>query len=66
MQRTGDIFFPGRWCSAVLGNHRSAAAYQEVKHFLQAHPDYLPLRVNKILLGSYALYRKNGDNLFGK
>ena len=66
VQRTGDIFFPGNWCRAVLGNYRSPKAYQEVQKFLNENPSYLELRKNKILLGCFGLYRKNGDNLFGK
>lgn len=66
VQRTGDIFFPGNWCRAVLGNYRSAQAFQEVQKFMNDNPSYLELRKNKILLGSFGLYRKNGVNLFGK
>ena len=64
VQRTGDIFFPGHWCTAVLNGHRSQDAYQEVKNFIDTHPDYLQLRLNKILLGSYGLFRVNGNRLF--
>lgn len=49
VQRTGDIFFPGHWCSALLGDHRSDEAGAVVKNFLNAHPDYKPLLRNKIL-----------------
>lgn len=49
VQRTGDIFFPGHWCSALLGDHRSAEAADVVRDFLNAHPDYKPLLRNKIL-----------------
>ena len=61
VQRTGDIFFPGHWCTALLGNHRSPEAYQAVLTFLSNHPDYLALRRNKILLGAYPLFRNNND-----
>ncbi|MGN0214505.1 MAG: M1 family metallopeptidase [Muribaculaceae bacterium] len=61
VQRTGDIFFPARWCSALLSNHRSPEAYREVKQFLADHPDYPPLLRNKILNAAYMLYRANGE-----
>ena len=37
IQRTGDIFFPLDWTSAVLGGHNSTAAAQTVTAFLAAH-----------------------------
>ena len=64
VQRTGDIFFPGNWCSSLLSNHRSNEAYNEVKKFIKDNPDYLQLRLNKILLGSYNLFRINDEKLF--
>lgn len=57
VQRTGDIFFPGRWCNSLLGGHRSQEARQEVDAFLAAHPDYPQLLKNKILVASYNLSR---------
>lgn len=59
VQRTGDIFFPKNWASALLGNHLSRPAYEEVVRFLDAHPDYSPLLKNKILQAAYSLYREN-------
>ena len=61
VQRTGDIFFPARWCSALLSSHRSPEAYREVKQFLADHPDYPQLLRNKILNAAYMLYRANGE-----
>lgn len=58
VQRTGDIFFPRNWVSALLGHHHSLEAYREVKGFLEAHPDYPPLLKNKILQAAYLLYRE--------
>lgn len=55
IQRTGDIFFPSNWVNALLGAHRSEAAYREVKSFLNTHPDYPPLLKNKILQAAYPL-----------
>lgn len=62
VQRTGDIFFPKNWVSALLRNHQSEAAYQEVEAFLAAHPDYLPLLKSKILQASYSLYRNHSKS----
>ena len=42
IQRTGDIFFPLDWTSAVLGGHNSPAAAQTVTSFLAAQKDYPP------------------------
>lgn len=59
VQRTGDIFFPRGWVGALLGGHRSPAAYNEVQRFLSEHPDYQPLLKNKILQAAYPLFRRN-------
>ena len=48
IQRTGDIFFPAQWCSALLGTQQSPRAHQEVNDFLHAHPNLNPLLVTKI------------------
>lgn len=58
VQRTGDIFFPRSWVSALLNNHKSRAAYQKVTSFLQSHPNYSPLLKSKILQAAYPLYRE--------
>lgn len=57
IQRTGDIFFPGDWCSNLLSGHRSEEAYQEVDRFLADNPDMLDLLRNKILQAEYYLKR---------
>ncbi len=57
VQRTGDIFFPRNWVSALLRNHRSAEAYRAVADFLAAHPDYPPLLRNKVLQAAHSLHR---------
>lgn len=49
VQRTGDIFFPGRWCSSLLSGHRSEQSRKAVEEFLNAHPHYPQLLKNKIL-----------------
>lgn len=49
IQRTGDIFFPQNWCSALLGGHSSEAAAEEVKSFIADHQDMNPLLMTKVL-----------------
>lgn len=58
VQRTGDIFFPKNWVSALLRNHRSEEAYREIQDFFAAHPDYSPLLKNKILQAAWPVYRE--------
>ncbi len=57
IQRTGDIFFPRDWASALLGGHRSEAAAGEVDAFWRDHPDYPVLLGSKIRQSADALYR---------
>ncbi len=57
IQRTGDIFFPRNWASALLGGHTSAEARKEVDDFFAAHPDYPVLLANKIRQQADHLYR---------
>jgi len=49
IQRTGDIFFPGRWVGAVLGGHNEPEVAETVRSFLAARPDYPPRLRAKIL-----------------
>lgn len=57
IQRTGDIFFPRRWISAVLGGHNSPAAATMVRGFLNDKPDF-PYRLrNKVLMSADLLFR---------
>jgi aminopeptidase N len=51
IQRTGDIFFPGRWMEATLWGHRSPEAAAQVQAFLAAHPTY-PQRLRWTILSS--------------
>jgi aminopeptidase N len=48
IQRTGDIFFPLDWTSAVLGGHNSSSAAKTVTDFLAAQKDY-PLRLRRVI-----------------
>ena len=63
VQRAGDIFFPKNWASALLRNHKSKKAYQEVQAFFEAHPGYSPLLKNKILQAAWPLYREAANSL---
>ena len=57
----GDIFFPGNWCGALLGSHRTPDALKELESFLKDNPDYPQLLRNKILVAAYGLQRANGQ-----
>ena len=59
IQRTGDIFFPGNWCSYLLRGHRCHEAYAAVEKYLKEHPDLMPLLKNKVLEAEYYLKRAN-------
>jgi aminopeptidase N len=52
IQRTGDIFFPKRWMDATLGGHRSPAAAQTVRTFVETRPADYPERLRRIILSS--------------
>ena len=57
VQRTGDIFFPRNWVGALLENHRTREAYDELKRWLSDNPDYPQLLRNKILQAAHPLLR---------
>ncbi|HEV3215096.1 MAG TPA: M1 family aminopeptidase [Vicinamibacterales bacterium] len=57
IQRTGDIFFPSRWTSAVLSGHNSPEAAGAVTAFLEEHSDYPPRLRQIIEQSSDALIR---------
>lgn len=48
VQRTGDIFFPGYWLSALLSGHRSQKARHIVEKFINSNPDYPEKLMNKL------------------
>ena len=60
IQRTGDIFFPKNWISAVLSQHDSPEAKEEVQSFLSEKPDYPVIMRNKILQSADLLFRGAG------
>ncbi|MEJ2504445.1 MAG: M1 family aminopeptidase [Gemmatimonadota bacterium] len=57
VQRTGDIFFPTRWLAATLGGHASPEAATTVRAFIDAHPDYPPRLLGKLLQEADPLFR---------
>ena len=57
IQRTGDIFFPGRWLDATLGGHNEAEAAETVRTFLDARPDLPPRLRAKVLQSADMLWR---------
>ena len=57
IQRTGDIFFPKNWLMAVLSGHHSPEAAALVRNWLDAHPDYPPMLLNKLLQAADPLLR---------
>ncbi len=57
IQRTGDIFFPGRWLDATLDAHSSPRAAAIVRAFLAEHPRYPPKLREKILQSADGLFR---------
>lgn len=59
IQRTGDIFFPQNWLSAIFSNYQSAEAWQIADGFLNNHPGYNPLLKAKILQTTDNLHRAN-------
>jgi aminopeptidase N len=48
IQRTGDIFFPVDWTSAVLSSHNSRSAADIVTAFLSSQKDYPP-RLRRVI-----------------
>ncbi|HKJ03807.1 MAG TPA: M1 family aminopeptidase, partial [Longimicrobiales bacterium] len=64
IQRTGDIFFPGRWLDATLGGHGEVEAAQAVRSFLDARPD-LPARLRGKVLQSADMVWRSASILHG-
>ena len=59
IQRTGDIFFPKNWCVSLLRGHDSKEAAEEVRQFLDTHPDFPGLLKGKLLQSADHLLREN-------
>jgi len=57
IQRTGDIFFPGRWLDASLGGHNQVEAAEEIARFLAERPDLPPRLRGKVLQSADGVWR---------
>lgn len=57
VQRTGDIFFPGYWLSALLAGHKSDEAKRLVRAWIDSHPALEPALMNKLKENAYWLLR---------
>jgi aminopeptidase N len=56
IQKTGDIFFPRQFITAVISGHQSPTAAYYVKKFLLEHPNF-PYRLkNKVLMAADLLF----------
>lgn len=56
IQKTGDIFFPRQFITAVISGHQSPTAAYYVKKFLLEHPHF-PYRLkNKVLMAADLLF----------
>lgn len=57
IQRTGDIFFPGRWLDVTLGGHGEVEAAETVRAFLDERPDLPPRLRAKVLQSADGVWR---------
>ena len=57
IQRTGDIFFPGRWLDATLGSHNQPEVADMVQAFLRDNPGLSPRLRLKILQSADMVFR---------
>ena len=62
IQETGDIFFPGRWLDATLGQTSSKRAAEIVGGYLANNPQLSPRLANKLLQSADVLLRLNTEN----
>ena len=62
IQETGDIFFPGRWLDATLGQTSSKRAAEIVGGYLANNPQLSPRLANKLLQSADVLLRLNIEN----
>ena len=61
IQRTSDIFFPKKWCNALLAGHYSQEAFLKVKQYVASHSQLsVPLK-NKLLQTTEHLNYLYGD-----
>jgi len=59
IQKTGDIFFPGRWMNVTLSNHHSDYSLEVVNNFLNERPEYNYQLKLKILQATDMMKRMN-------
>lgn len=57
IQKTGDIFFPGQWCSNLLAGHRSKEAAEQIETFMTEQRGLHPMLRNKIWVASFGTMR---------
>ncbi len=57
IQRTGDIFFPGRWLDALLGAHTHPEAVRAIDGYLRGRPDLAPRLRAKVLQSADGVWR---------
>lgn len=57
IQRTGDIFFPGRWLDALLGGHNTPEAAEIVVDVASSADDLGPRLVGKLLQAADGVVR---------
>jgi len=57
IQHTGDIFFPSRWASNLLGGHTSDDVKSLVDDYFMAHPHYPVLLKDKVYQAFYLTIR---------
>ncbi|MCH9795465.1 MAG: hypothetical protein K0U43_08790, partial [Gammaproteobacteria bacterium] len=62
IQETGDIFFPGRWLDATLGQTSSKRAAEIIGGYLANNPQLSPRLANKLLQSADVLLRLNTEN----
>jgi len=61
IQETGDIFFPGRWLDATLGQTSSKRAAEIVSGYLSNYSQLSPRLANKLLQSADVLLRLNTE-----
>lgn len=62
IQETGDIFFPGRWLDATLGQTSSRQASEIVSAYLANNPQFSPRLANKLMQSADVLLRLNAKS----
>jgi aminopeptidase N len=55
IQQSSDIFFPGYWLGALMGDHHSAEARRIVSQWIASHAGYPTSLMNKVKEQSYHL-----------